>query len=236
VTEPEREQRLARQVLEAGLVEERATKWARRYPGCARFTDSVDAGNFALASIVRAHDETRGGFLEFCRRRLDWAMLDAVRVEARQQRNDRAAQRASADLLALYRRDPTVAHLDQLRHLAEVLAAATVAAMTEESFHGGEDDMIAREEYATAHEVMKAALEALPKQHQKLFVLVYHEAKKLSQAKEELEVHQNTAERWHLQALAAIRRQMEKHGITHAPGRGGAPRVALSVLRGGKDP
>lgn len=194
------------------------------------------SGNFPLAAAVREYKDGRGGFEHFCRRRVDWAMLDGIRAEARHQRNDRAAQRASADLLALYHSDPRAAPRDRFRTLAEAVAAVAFAAMTEEAQRGGEEDMIAREEYATAHEVMGATLAALPVPSRRLMVLVYHEGKKLGEAAEELGVHYNTAQRWHVNALAEIRKQLEKREITHPPGRGGGPHLALAVLRGGEDP
>jgi len=137
-----------------------------------------------------------------------------------------------ADLLMLYRGDRNAMPPDRVRNVAEAVAAATFAAMTEEALRGGEQDMIAREEYATAHEVMKAVLVALPAPLRKLMVLVYHQQRTLTDSAKELDVHFSTVERWHLKVLAEIRKQLEKHAITHPPERGGAPRLVLAVLRG----
>jgi RNA polymerase sigma factor (sigma-70 family) len=230
-----RERELVQRATEARLVEERARCFARRYPRCALEEDLREMGNVALAAIVREYDDARGGFADFCRRRLDYAMLDGIRAETRQQRNDRAAQRAAAELLALYRNDPGALPLDRLRTLAEVVAAATFAAMTEEALRGGEDELAAREEYATAHAVLKSVLEVLPTPQRRLLVLVYHEQKTLTYAKEELGVHYNTVERWHKKTLAAIRKQLEARGIARAPSRSVGPRMKLGVLRGDGD-
>ncbi len=231
--DPEREHRLAQRAVEAGIVEERAKKWAAHYRG---FLDVHRAnGNFALAGIVREYDETRDRFLEFCRRRLDWAMVDGMRVEGRHQRNDRAALLAAADLLALYRADPHAAPLERLASLGEAVAATGFAAMTAQAQRDAEADMVAREDYAIAHDVMKAVLEALPSPQRKLMVLRYSEDMRLTEAQTQLDISYSTVERWHKLVLAEIRKQLAKRSITHAPERGGAPRVALAVLRGGKE-
>jgi RNA polymerase sigma factor (sigma-70 family) len=232
VIDPGRERELLQRAIAAGIVEARAKRLARRYSGCARESDLLSRGNSALVEIIGKYDDGLGGFEDFCRRRLDGEMLNEIRVEARHQRNDRAAQKALADLLVLYRGDPDMMPKDRARALSEAVAAATFAAMTEESQRGGEEDMVAREEYATAHEVMKAVLVALPVPQRRVMVLVYHAQKTLGDAAEELDVHRNTAERWHLKALEALRKALEKHAITHPPERGGAPWVALAVLRG----
>jgi RNA polymerase sigma factor (sigma-70 family) len=232
VIDPGRERELVQRAVKESIGETCAKRLAMRYSRCARESDLLSRGNAALVDIVRAYQDALGGFEDFCRRRLDGVMLAEIRVEARHQRNDRAAQRALADLLTLYRSDPGAVPRDRVRTLAEAVAAATFAAMTEEAQRGGEEDMIAREEYATAHEVMRAVLVALSRPLRKLMVLLYHELKTLTDAAELLEVHYNTAERWHLKALGEIRKQLEKHAITHSPERGGAPRVILAVLRG----
>lgn len=230
--DPDRKRELLHRAIRAGLVEACAKRLAWRFRGCTRESDLLSRGNSVLVDIVGKYDDALGGFEDFCRRRLDGEMLNEIRVEARHQRNDRAAQRALADLLVLYRGDPSAAPRDRARALSEAVAAATFAAMTEEAQRGGEEEMIAREEYATAHQVMKAALVAMPRPQRKLMVLVYHELKTLGDAAAQLDVHANTAERWHLKALAEIRKQLEKHAITHPPERGGAPRLVLAVLRG----
>jgi RNA polymerase sigma factor (sigma-70 family) len=236
VIDPKREQELLKRARAADLVKNCAMRLAKRYSGCAKYSDLYSRGNSALPEIIGKYDDALGGFEDFCRRRLDGEMLNEIRVEARHQRNDRAAQRALADLLVLYRADPDMMPKERARVLSEAVAAATFAAMTEEAQRGGEEDMIAREEYATAHEVMRAVLVALPVPQRRVMVIVYHEQKTLGYAAEELGQHRNTVERWHLKALAKIREQLEKHAITHPPERGGAPWVALAVLRGEEDP
>jgi RNA polymerase sigma factor (sigma-70 family) len=227
VSTPDREAKLLQRAAEARILEKRAERWARRYHGLLKEDDLLGLGGIELTLAVRAYKDELGSFEDFCARRVDWAMLDGIRIEAREKRIDRAAQRAAADLLALYRADPKAAPREWLTTLAQAVAAATFAAMTEEAQRGGEGDMIARQEYATALRIMRALLEGLPRPQRKLFVLVYQEGKTLVQAQEVLGVHQNTVERWHAKVLEAIRAQLEKAGITHSPGRGGAPRVAV---------
>ena len=233
MSDPERERNLAKRAVDARILEKCAERWARRYHGLLKKDDLVGLGDDALTLAVREYKGEIGGFDDVCRRRVDWAMLDGIRVEAREKRIDKAAQRAAADLLALYRVDPSVAPRDAMTDLAAAVAAATFAAMTEEAQRGGEQDMIARQEYATAMFVMRDVLEALPRPQRKLFVLVYQEGKTLTRAREALGVHQNTVDRWHAKVFAEIRKRLEREGITHAPGRGGAPRLA--VLAGLRD-
>jgi RNA polymerase sigma factor (sigma-70 family) len=163
-------------------------------------------------------------------------MVTGMRVEGRHQRIDRAAMLAAADLLALYRGDTSLAPRDRLVDLVQAVAAASFVAEAEEALRGGEDDMVAREEYAIAHEVMKAVWDALPAPQRKLLLLRYREDKTLKEAQEELGVHYNTVARWHDKVLAEIQKQLEKRGITHSPGRGGAPQVAVLVPLAGDEP
>ncbi len=235
VSDESREQKLARRAIEAGVLQARALHWEKRYRG---FVDAggklVSRGNAALPGIVEEYDEddALGGFEDYCRRRLDFAMLHGgIRVEARHLRIDRAAQRAAADLLALRRTmagapgdEPGATPRENARALARAVAAATFVAMTEEAQRAGEEDMIAREEFATAMAVVAATVTALPKPQRRLLVLLYHEGQTLIEARAALGYHYNTVLGWHAKALAEIRRQLEKRGIEHAPGRGGAPR------------
>jgi RNA polymerase sigma factor (sigma-70 family) len=221
VIDADREHKLARQALEAGILEARADHWEKRYRGLVKADELWSTGSAALLSIVRDFDEERSGFSDYCRWRIDVAMLGAIRVEARHKRIDVAAQLVSADLLSTYRGDPAASPRDRLREIARAVTAATFVAAAEEAGRGGDEDMIARQEYATALSVIAAALAALPKAQRRLFVLHYQDGKRLSEIKRVLGIHQNTAERWRTQVLAEIRVQLEKREILRPPGRGG---------------
>jgi RNA polymerase sigma factor (sigma-70 family) len=246
VSDESREHKLLRRALAAGILETRAAYWHKRYGGCAEADELVSRANAALPRIVEKYQDALGAFEDYCRRRVDFVMLTGIRVEARHLRIDRAAQRAAADLLALQRSTPGaladaldatdapgVTPREQARALARAVAAATFVAMAQEAQRAGQEDMISRQDFATAMTVISATLAALPRQQQKVFALVYGEGRSLTEAHELLGYHYNTVLGWHAKVLAAIRKQLEKHDIKHAPGRGGAPRVALRVLRGG---
>lgn len=232
----EREHELALRLAELGTVERWARRLARRYAGLVTECDLISLGNFAAADVVRTHVDARGSFEAYSEWRIKRAMLGGVRVEARERRIDWAAHRAQAELLALYQGDARAEPLDRLDRLADAVAAATFVAMTQEAQRGGEADMIAREEYATAMEVIGEVLAALPRPKHKLFVLVYCEGCSLTEAQAALHVHYNTVLRWHEEVLATVQKELERHDVTSRPGRGGAPRVSvLGVVKPSND-
>jgi RNA polymerase sigma factor (sigma-70 family) len=236
VSDADREQRLARRAIEAGVLVQRAEHWDKRYRGFVKADDLESRANEGLLRIVREFKDEIGAFDDYCRRRIDLVMLTGIRVEARRMRIDWAAQLASADLLSAYRSDPTAPPKEQMRDLARAIAAGTFVVTTQEAQRGGDEDMIAREDYATALSVMASMLSALPKPKRRLFVLHYQDGKPLAEIRKVLGMHQNTVERWRVEVLDEIRKELAKKQILHAPGRGGAPRVAvLSLLREPED-
>jgi RNA polymerase sigma factor (sigma-70 family) len=231
-----REQALARRVIEARTLEARALHWEKRYRGFVKADQLCDDGNFALESIVREYKVELGGFDDYARRRIDYAMLTGIRIEARRKRIDWAAQRAAADLLATWRADSGDAPPDQIREMLHAVAAATFVVQAEEAQRGGIDDMIAREDYATAMEVIASVLAAQPKPRRRLFVMNYQDGKHLSEIAGLLGIHQKTAEGWRKTVLAEMHAALVKRGILHPPSRGGAPRLyVLDALREPKD-
>jgi DNA-directed RNA polymerase specialized sigma24 family protein len=230
---PRREHELALRLAKQGTVETCAARLAKRYAGLVSDCDLMSLGNTAAAEVVREYVDGRSAFEAFSLWRIQRAMLTGIRVEALERRVDKAALRAQAELLALYEGDPSAAPLDRLERLADAVAAATFVAMAQEAQRGGDADMVAREEYAAAMEVIAAVMGALPRPQHKLFVLVYCEGCSLVEAQAKLGVHYNTVLRWHDLVLGAVKKKLEQGGITHRPTRGGAPRVAvLGVVKG----
>jgi RNA polymerase sigma factor (sigma-70 family) len=205
VSDSVREQNLARHAVEARLVQERALYWSLRYAGSVRESDLADAGNFALLDVVRSYLDEHGPFKTYCRYRLDRAMLNEIRVEKRHLRLHRAACRAQADLLALYRWDDADASLDRL---ADDVAAATFVAVTQEAMRGGDDEAAAREAYATAHAIVRAVLEILPVPVRRAVGLLYVEGLTQEAAAQELGVHVNTIQNWQRKGFAKIKEQL----------------------------
>jgi len=223
----EREKNLLQHAREADIVNKRALYFARRFRPVARVDDLLELGNFALAGVVREFQTELGAFLDFCKQRVDRAMLDGIRVEARHQRLEWAARRALADLLATFRSKPDLGPRDRMDRLADNVAAATFAVVTEEAQHGGEDELSVREEYVTAHAVLKSVLVALPTQQKRLFVLLYVDHRTQDHAAEQLRVHVNTIRRWQEKVHEEIRHQLQLKGITQRPGRGTGPRLVV---------
>jgi RNA polymerase sigma factor (sigma-70 family) len=227
VIDAKRERELALRARELDIVPDCARKLARRYAGLVNESDLESLGNETLADVVRMHQDDRSPFESYCRWRIKFVMLSSIRALARDKRIDRAAMRAQADLLSLWRGDPHDTPRERMQRMADAVTAATFAAMVEEAQRGGEGDLIAREEYATAMTVLAEVLGALPRPQQKLFVLVYVEGRSLEEAHVALGVHYNTVLRWHAQALEAVKEKLIRLDITGRPGRGGAPRVSV---------
>ena len=232
--EESREQALARRVIEAGILKERALHWENRYRGCAKADELEDRGNFALLRIVKEFKQELGAFDDYARRRIDWAMLTGIRVEARRKRLDWAAQRATADLLATWRGDPQAPPPDELRGLLDAVATATFVAATQEALRGGEDDVVTGKDYSACMRVIAETLAELPNQQKRLMVLNFEDGKPLGEIAEKLGIHRNTAENWRKKVLAAIKAKLVKLEILQAPRRGIAARV--SVLEPLRDP
>jgi RNA polymerase sigma factor (sigma-70 family) len=232
VSEATREQSLARRALQSGVLKRRAQYWAHRYGGKVQPGDLESRGNFALVRIVREYDDDIGSFDDYCRRRLDEAMLKGCRAEMRGRRIEWAAELAAAELLATYRGDGEASWRDRIRDLLQATAAATFVAMVEEAQRGGDDDVVARKAYATAMAVIERRLAALSRPQRQLFLLHYREGKPLEEISGALRVHRNTLMRWRDHVLAAIRAELEAREIHHAPSRGGAPRRAVLTLLG----
>jgi DNA-directed RNA polymerase specialized sigma24 family protein len=230
------EKNLLARVLGSGKLAKDALRFAGR---CSRLVDAPeleDLGRNALVIAVRVCPRDHAKPDAFCLLVARRAMLTGIRIEAREKRVDRSAWRAAAELLAYYEAEAGAPPLDELEDLAHAVAAGTFVAMTEEAMRGGDDDMIAREEYATAMSVLRAVLDAAPTTHRRLFVLHYQEGQTFDEARRAIGVHINTVMRWHDNLLAEIKKQLEKLDIHHAPGRGGAPRVSiLTQLNTGAD-
>lgn len=222
-----REKNLLQHAHEADVVKKRALYYARRFHPVARFDDLLELGNFALGNVVLEFKTEIGEFLDFCKQRVNRAMLDGIRVEARQQRLEWAARRALADLLATFRSKPGVGPGDQMDRLADHVAAATFAVVTEEAQRGGEDELSARQEYVIAHAVLKSVLGALPTQPKRAFVLLYVDHRTQEYAAKQLHVHVNTIWRWQEKIHEEIRQQLQRKGITQRPGRGTGPRLVV---------
>ena len=229
-----RELALARRALQSRVLKRRAQFWAHRYGGMVKAGDLESRANFALLRIVREYDDDIGSFDDYCRRRLDEAMLKDCRAELRARRVEWAAELAAAELLATYRGDGEASWQDRIRNLLQATAAATFVAMVEEAQRGGDDDVVARKAYATAMAVIERRLAALSRPQRQLFLLHYREGKTLDEISGALRVHRNTLMRWRDHVLAAIRAELEAREIHHAPSRGGAQRRA--VLASLQDP
>jgi RNA polymerase sigma factor (sigma-70 family) len=229
IIDEEREANLAARARKKKIIEERARYFAHRYPGVVREVDTLEAGNFALAAIVRSFpaDNDIGAFDDYCRRKIDRAMADSSRVDQRRHRLDRAAIRASAELLARYRGEPGLAPEARIDRLAEDVLAGSLVAVSEEAAHLRDVDPAERELYVKAHAVVKATLATLPRSQQRTMALLYVSQKTQEEAAGEIGVHVNTVHRWHKHAVTALHRALVREGIVTRPGRAGGPPLVV---------
>ncbi len=220
-----KQQGLVTFACEKGVVRARAALHARRYVGLISRDECEALGNGGLTDAARTYRAELGLFEDFARRRVDGAILDGVRAEAPHARASRAAHRAAASLLQLYRDDFNAVVHDKeeltrrLEKLSDDVLSAAFLGMAEEVRRGagGEEDLIQREEYARALAALTAAAKALPTMQQRILVLVYQDGRAMLDLPETLGVSYNTVRRHHEAALAGLRKRMIAMGVMRAP-------------------
>ena len=139
----------------------------RRYPGRGKPQELYAVGTFALYRLAREfRDEMSHDFADIAYRRVRDAMRDSLRLERKQDRRRRAAEKG-ADLFLAYLRDDeynVLYHDDadagrRLGEAADALLAATFAAVVGEQMAlQAEDPAAIEEEYRRAIEALGAAV------------------------------------------------------------------------------
>lgn len=224
-----KQQALVALAYQSGVVKARAELHARRYLGLVTLDECLRLGSLGLTEAARTYRDELGLFTDFARRRVDGAILDGVRAEAPHARASRAAHRAAASLLSLYRDDFSAIGHDKAelarrfeKMSDDVLTAAFLGA-AEEARRGpggegaGEESVILREEHARALALLDAAMEKLPTMQRQIVALVYREQRSMTELPERLGVSYATVRRHHEAALAGLRRRLEAAGVMRSP-------------------
>ena len=236
-----KQQTLVALAYQSGIVKARAELHARRYVGLITLEECVALGSIGLTEAARTYRDELGLFTDYARRRVDGAILDGVRAEALHARASRAAHRAAARVLSVYRDDFNAIGHDQAelsrrfeKMSDDVLTAAFLGAV-EEAKRGpggegqGEESVIVHEEHARALAMLEAATEKLPSMQRQILALVYREQRPMTELPEVLGVSYVTVRRHHEAALSGLRKRLEAMGVMRAPmprddgGRGSGP-------------
>jgi RNA polymerase sigma factor for flagellar operon FliA len=218
-----REQTLVRAALH--VVERAAGELEKAFPGRVRAPELLAVGTFALYRAASAFDEELShDFRDYAYHRTRFAMLDALRLETKNDRRLRAAMKASDLFLATYRNDEVSVFDDDetvkdlVSEGAEALLAATFAAMVEEQQRIDEEDPVAEvEEHRVACEALEVAMGALTEEQRRLLTIVYRELRTLEDATGVLGLSYATVRRRHADALARLRDELGKLGVDRAP-------------------
>jgi RNA polymerase sigma factor (sigma-70 family) len=226
-----KQQALVALAYQAGLVEKRAALHARRYLGLITLDECVRLGSLGLTEAARTYRDELGLFTDFARRRVDGAILDGVRAEAPHARASRAAHRAAASLLGLYRDDFNAIGHDKAelerrfeKMSDDVLTAAFLGAVEDakrgpggEGEGEGEESVILREEHARALAMLDAAMAKLPSMQRQILAHVYRDQRTMTELPEVLGISYVTVRRHHEAALAGLRKRLEAMGVMRSP-------------------
>jgi RNA polymerase sigma factor (sigma-70 family) len=224
-----KQQALVALAYQSGIVNARAELHARRYLGLITLEECINLGSIGLTEAARTFRDELGLFTDYARRRVDGAILDGVRAEAPHARASRAAHRAAARLLSVYRDDFNAIEHDKAelarrfeKMSDDVLTAAFLGAV-EEAKRGpggegqGEESVILHEEHARALAMLEAAMEKLPSMQRQILALVYREQRPMTELPEVLGVSYVTVRRHHEAALSGLRKRLEAMGVMRSP-------------------
>ena len=209
------------------VIERAAKHVASRFPrGKVKPKELHAVGTFALYRAAREfRDELSHDFADYAYRKVRDAMRDSLRLDHKADRRLRAAYKA-ADLFLGHRRDDeynvlltdeydTTVRLEEL--VDELLVAAFVGAVEEQTRIAAEDPAEAEEEYRFAVDALGTALGRLPAGQAEILRLVYRDGKNLDEVSGAVGVSYRTAQRRHAEALAALRGELVALGVCRAP-------------------
>jgi RNA polymerase sigma factor (sigma-70 family) len=220
-----REQQLVREALH--VVDACAAEIARRWPRFVQRPEELrSVGTFALYHAARRfRDDMNHSFADYARRRVRGAMLDALRLDARHDRVERAAMMAADRFAAEHvlegfdalTHDENDAR-DKLGDFASQLFGAMFAAGVDEVLRGGAEENVAlRAEYAHAIASLSRALRAIDEREAQIVVAVYSRGKTLEEASHDFGIAYSTARARHARALARLHTFLTHLGVTRAP-------------------
>jgi RNA polymerase sigma factor (sigma-70 family) len=183
-------------------------------------------GTFALYREARLfRDEMSHDFADYAYRKVRDAMRDSLKVEHRADRRLRAGYKG-ADRFLAHRRDDeynVLLHDEydatvRLEEFVDELLVAAFAGVAEEQARiAAEDPVAAEEEYHCAVEALGTAFGRLSAEHARILVLVYRDDMDLDEASRAMDLSYRTAQRRHVEALAALRGELVTLGVCRAP-------------------
>jgi len=175
-----RERILAHTALAKGI----ALRLAGRVPKSVEIDDLVAAGMLGLIDAAERWDESRGiPFEAYSRRRIQGAILDALRAEdhltRRERRSGREADRAEEILRKKLKRELTVEETDKVRRgVPRTLPWSQTFVPVEDADDGSLDtsmDAFAQLSSAEDKARLREAIASLPAREQKILALYYEE-------------------------------------------------------------
>jgi RNA polymerase sigma factor (sigma-70 family) len=207
------------------LVDKRAKQAEASFRGLVERDDLESVGKIALYRATNRYQRALNTTFENYASLVIWyAMLDNVRVEAGARRALRVAERATAELLALYRDDFNllVHGDDDLRRRLSVLvdgtAAAAFLAMIADGMRAGpERDVAEHQAHARALATLRTAFARLSEQDRRLLVLIYRDEFWIKEAAEEIGLSESWTRERHQGALARLHKELVKAGVHTTP-------------------
>jgi RNA polymerase sigma factor (sigma-70 family) len=208
------------------VVARAADDTTRRYPGRGKPQELYAVGTFALYRIAgEFRGEMSHDFADLAYRRVRDGMRDALKLERKQDRRRRAAEKGGDLFLAFLRDDEynVLWHDDadaarRLDDAADALLAATFAAVIEQEVAlQAEDPAAEEEEYRGAIEALGTAVQALPEEQAQTLKLVYRDGKTVAEVGRALGLSYRTVQRRHADALMTLRDELGKLGVNRAP-------------------
>lgn len=209
------------------VVHAAARTYARRFTGISE-DELRSAGYEALLGVVKRHDPSKGSFVEFAKRSVYGAVLDAcfaIRgwrrrgldlARAFQQRHPLQADASPRSLEAVMtggEEQPRESALKTIRSRAAALATVLIVSDPPHQ----EDELVAQETYNRSLRVLSAVVEHLGPQERAVVHGIYWEHRTLAEIAASLGVSQKTVQRLAERAREQLRAALLAEGIEGAP-------------------
>lgn len=209
------------------IVHAAARMYARRFAGISE-DELRSAGYEALLGVVKRHDPAKGSFVEFAKRSVYGAVLDAcfaIRgwrrrgldlVRAFQHRHPLQADASPKSLEAVMAgsdEQPRASAVETLRSRAAALAALLIVSDPPHE----EEELVARETYDRSLRALSAVLERLEPQERTVVHGIYWERRTLGEIAGSLGVSQKTVQRLAERSREKLRAALLAEGIERAP-------------------
>jgi len=206
------------------LIKQQARTTARLFPGPRVMEDSISVGNEAAIGIVIRFDPDEGTPLwGYARKRLQWAMIEAVlqqrrspgkllarlqRLQSRSEGTDEGADLSISTLLDAP--PPRTVAIDGLRRKTAALIAAV---FTQPASDSVEDVYLAREAVAAGMAALERAMAALDDQERGLVIAFYKDELTIDGVAARLGLKRITTRRLHDRVRAKLADLLHRLGV-----------------------